>query len=585
MLRENCSNNLVLGDLNCHFSRKNAFTALIQNFFNDLSFKIFWENSSEDQNIQTVDFTYSQSQNGRISTSVLDHFASNNALFNSITEAGVIHSGDNPSNHSPIYVKLQLHGIDPTIEKTAHDKRVKWNKATEDAKAKYKETVVEKLANVAVPPGINCRDVHCTAHTVDLEDYTMGILEAVESSASECIPSTGGGKERSFITPGWSEYVKPFCDESKFWYSVWFSAGQPREGALHDLMKTSKLQYKYAVRRLSRANQKIQNDKFLQGLLNGGANIFSEVKKFRGVSKTCSSRIDEDVGAKNIANRFADIYSQLYNSHDHGPEFDQLSSDIHAGVHQSSTVLVDRITTDLVKDALGSMKKSKNDALFNFQSDCLINGPEELVIHLTNMLKACVIHGSVPYFILVCTLLPLVKDNLADITSSDNYRAIASGSLILKLLDIIILMLEGSKLNCDQLQFGFQAGSSTSMCTWTATTVIEHYNRQGSTVYGCAMDLSKAFDLVEWVELFSTLVKKKISPIFLRLLLFIYQNQFCDVKWGSSYSHRFNVSNGVRQGAVSSPLLFSVYIDELIVKLCMSCLGCRIDQCFYGCLG
>ena len=222
MLRENCSNNLVLGDLNCHFSRKNAFTALIQNFFNDLSFKIFWENSSEDQNIQTVDFTYSQSQNGRISTSVLDHFASNNALFNSITEAGVIHSGDNPSNHSPIYVKLQLHGIDPTIEKTAHDKRVKWNKATEDAKAKYKETVVEKLANVTVPPGINCRDVHCTAHIVDLEDYTMGILEAVESSASECLPSTGGGKERSFSTPGWSEYVKPFCDESKFWYSVWF---------------------------------------------------------------------------------------------------------------------------------------------------------------------------------------------------------------------------------------------------------------------------------------------------------------------------------------------------------------------------
>ena len=350
-------------------------------------------------------------------------------------------------------------------------------------------------------------------------------------------------------------------------------------------MKTSKLQYKYAVRRLSRANQKIQNDKFLQGLLNGGANIFSEVKKFRGVSKTCSSRIDEDVGAKNIANRFAVIYSQLYNSHDHGPEFDQLSSDIHAGVHQSSTVLVDRITTDLVKDALGSMKKSKNDALFNFQSDCLINGPEELVIHLTNMLKACVIHGSVPYFILVCTLLPLVKDNLADITSSDNYRAIASGSLILKLLDIIILMLEGSKLSCDQLQFGFQAGSSTSMCTWTATTVIEHYNRQGSTVYGCAMDLSKAFDLVEWVELFSTLVKKKISPIFLRLLLFIYQNQFCDVKWGSAYSHRFSVSNGVRQGAVSSPLLFSVYINELIVKLRMSGLGCRIDHCFYGCLG
>ena len=104
-------------------------------------------------------------------------------------------------------------------------------------------------------------------------------------------------------------------------------------------------------------------------------------------------------------------------------------------------------------------------------------------------------------------------------------------------------------------------------------------------MYGCAMDLSKAFDLVEWLELFSALMERNISPIFLRLLLFIYKNQYCDVKWSSSYSHRFSVSNGVRQGAVSSPLLFSVYIDELIVKLRRSGLGCRIDHAFYGCLG
>ena len=110
------------------------------------------------------------------------------------------------------------------------------------------------------------------------------------------------------------------------------------------------------------------------------------------------------------------------------------------------------------------MKTGKGDSIFDFQSDCLMSGPDILLVHLTNLLRTYVSHGCVPYFILVCTLLPLVKDNLADITSSDNYRAIASGSLILKLLDIVILMLEGEKLDCDQLQFGFQAKSSTSMC-------------------------------------------------------------------------------------------------------------------------
>ena len=68
----------------------------------------------------------------------------------------------------------------------------------------------------------------------------------------------------------------------------------------------------------------------------------------------------------------------------------------------------------------------------------------------------------------------------------------------MKLLDIVILLLEGDKLGCDEMQFGFQAKASTTMCTWTATSVIDHYLSNGRVVYGCAMDLSKAFDMVQW---------------------------------------------------------------------------------------
>ena len=214
-----------------------------------------------------------------------------------------------------------------------------------------------------------------------------------------------------------------------------------------------------------------------------------------------------------------------------------------------------------------------------------LTGPPELVYHLTNLLKLYVSHGLVPYILLLCTLLPLVKDNLGDITSSDNYRAIASGSLVLKLLDIVILLLEGDKLGCDVMQFGFQAKSSTTMCTWAVNSVIDHFISKGRTVYGCAMDLSKAFDMVEWTELFTSLMNRGVEPVFLRVLLYVYQNQLCDVKWGGKFSERFSVSNGVRQGAVSSPLLFSVYINELFKLLRSSGLGCHIANIFYACFG
>ena len=61
------------------------------------------------------------------------------------------------------------------------------------------------------------------------------------------------------------------------------------------------------------------------------------------------------------------------------------------------------------------------------------------------------------FFILLCTLLPLVKDKFGDITRSTNYRAIAGGCLMLKLLDIVILILEGDKLTFSELQFSIKS--------------------------------------------------------------------------------------------------------------------------------
>ena len=220
--------------------------------------------------------------------------------------------------------------------------------------------------------------------------------------------------------PGWSEYVKPYCDESKFWHSIWQSSGSPNTGPLFENMRISKGQYKYAVRRLQRVNYKIQNDKFVQSIIKGGVNIFDEIKKFRGSSKQCSSRIDDEIGVPNIASHFANIYGELYNQSEPGQAFEDLCTKIDNEVDTAGVEQLDRIDEALVLKALSMLKNNKNYALFDFQSDCLSNGPAELVHHLTQLLKLFISHGSVPYILILCTLLPLVKDNLGDITSSDN---------------------------------------------------------------------------------------------------------------------------------------------------------------------
>ena len=74
------------------------------------------------------------------------------------------------------------------------------------------------------------------------------------------------------------------------------------------------------------------------------------------------------------------------------------------------------------------------------------------------------------------------------------------------------------------------------MCSWMVTAVVNHYNSQNQPVYAFAMDLSKAFDMVECTELIGQLRARKGDPIFLRLLISMYKTQMCDVKWGSEYS-------------------------------------------------
>ncbi|CAL4123305.1 unnamed protein product, partial [Meganyctiphanes norvegica] len=105
------------------------------------------------------------------------------------------------------------------------------------------------------------------------------------------------------------------------------------------------------------------------------------------------------------------------------------------------------------------------------------------------------------------------------------------------------------------------------MCTFMALETIEYYKNNGSNVHTLLLDASKAFDRVNYIKLFNKLLDRGMCPLTVRLLLNMYTTQKLQVKWNSNISPKFDVTNGVRQGGVLSPLLFSVYIDELLEKL------------------
>ena len=184
--RNDCPNIFLAADLNCHFSRNTRFTNIVKNCLHgELGLTFMWQNPDPDPThyIQEVDYTHMHLSNNVPSYSTIDHFVVSPGVYNVTTEAGVVHSGANPSNHSPIFAKIAVGDFDPGVEAIRSQTRSSWDKANADAREDFKKVLEAKLIGLNVPVDcLSCKDPHYTAHTESLEEYTLNVVESIESA-------------------------------------------------------------------------------------------------------------------------------------------------------------------------------------------------------------------------------------------------------------------------------------------------------------------------------------------------------------------------------------------------------------------
>ena len=173
-------------------------------------------------------------------------------------------------------------------------------------------------------------------------------------------------------------------------------------------------------------------------------------------------------------------------------------------------------------------------------------------------------------------ITPIVKNKLGDLTTSDNYRPVMSSSVFLKLLEYCILHKIESLSELNDRQHGFRSQYSTESACLVLKETISYYNNGGSDVYGCFVDIRKAFDSVNHSILVNKLVEYGIPKIYVNLVKFLYSNQMVQVRYMSEYSGEWRISNGVRQGGVLSGLFFGIYIDSLISNISRQKIGCKL---------
>ena len=515
-----------------------------------------------------------------LSTSWLDHYICSHDMHSLVSNVRILDKLPS-SDHLPIEAEFETvlqHSPAPATPSDQPKEPVfNWSKASKADISAYSEETMRALSEINLPEVIMCNDMQCklAEHKSQLDTLYLDICSALRRSSEAHIASSNVKDCRDFVVPGFNGIVKDLHSEARNAYIIWRSQGRPRQGPLCELMRRTRLNFKYALRQCQRTEDTARADAMANSLANNdSASFWKHTKAKRNRSVPLASNVDGYVGNRDIANMWQQHYSALLNSVSNPAKRTEVNDLINSG--QGLCALA--ISPAQVSDSMKALKLGKSCGSDGIAAEHFKFANKSICVYLSILFTSFLVHGYLPANFMKSALVPIVKNKSGNTSDKSNYRPIALVTLCSKLFEVVLLRLIDPFLKTCDNQFGFKADHSTDLCIFTLKSTIQYYRDNNSPVFTCFLDASKAFDRVNHWLLFDKLITRGVPMIIVRILKFWYQHQLLCIKWGNATSEYFNVSNGVRQGGILSPRLFSLYVDELSVILEKCNSGCHIDS-------
>jgi hypothetical protein len=266
-----------------------------------------------------------------------------------------------------------------------------------------------------------------------------------------------------------------------------------------------------------------------------------------------------DASAK--ANIFNDYFHSVFNIDDPGVNVpsDDLST---ARIDMQGIV----ITEDIVFNLMKNVKESKAAGPDHLPGVVI----KQLSLELTNLvtiLFQCVIdQGELPLDWKSANVVPIHKGGKKD--DVHNYRPISLTCIFCKLFEQILHASLYAHLNRNQIltsfQHGFRAGFS---CETQAVALFNDLALELDKQHEVDiifLDFSKAFDKVSHGMLMCKLENLKIHPNILSVIRSFLFGRTQRVVLDGELSNSVCVTSGVPQGSVLGPLLFLVFVNDIV---------------------
>ena len=227
------------------------------------------------------------------------------------------------------------------------------------------------------------------------------------------------------------------------------------------------------------------------------------------------------------------------------------------------------ITTEEVRKCISALKGGKACGSDNLLNEYFIEAGDILLSHITDLFNIILDSGYFPDNWAEGIIIPLFKKgNENDV---NNFRGITLVTCVSKLFTAVL----NNRINnwsekytkVSDAQFGFRKGFSTVDAVYTLHSLIQHFLNNGKRLYCAFVDLKKAFDSVYRKALWLKLYKLGLNGKLLRIIRAMYDKVKCCVRHCNSYSDFFDISVGLKQGETLSPILFSLFLEDLELYL------------------
>ena len=558
-IREETFDDLVIaGDWNCHPNRGRFFHEFL-NLTNEHALT-----KADLDNLPPFSYTYISSNNSA-GCSWLDHVACSRPTI--VSNFNIMY-GSTFQDHIPLCFELCLPHIPNFSDcelKFDNNLNILWDNVTDEQLDVYSDTLEDLSVELWVD-ALSCSSNDCDsdAHIAQLDLLYNSLLECIKI-ASDHLPRVKKRHHKRIV--GWNQYCKHLYAEARSKFFAWHDTGKPRNGDIFEAMKTSRLDFKNALK-FCKNNELYLKKQILLSRFNAknSKSFWNEVRKIKG-KVTNSKCIDGTSDTSEIVNIFNIKYRET---------LDNLECQSTEPINQSDGNSLPLLFTmrELGK-AINRLNPGKgfdhiHTKHLKHTKPCFRN-------LLCKLINKFVTHGFIPQSMLKGEIRPTVKNGAGSKTSSQNYRPVMTSSNCLKVFEYLLLPYLEKHLNVHSNQFAYRRSTSCLQAITLLKETITHYNSRASNVHCAMVDLSKAYDRVNISILCRKLRETTLPVKIINILQYMGFHTSVATTFGGHISDPWNAKNGVRQGGVCSGILFNFYLNEVLTTISHLPVGCSLN--------